>query len=135
MLRIECLYARQLKEDAAELLSQKNACRAWAGATGGEIVREVEETVSPTTAMVDRPAIQDILADLACGLFDLLLLSDSARLIGSRKDISSLMLILEQNRKPLCFADHDGIVPTEMLPTGTVIPALVIVNGEEERKD
>ena len=131
MLRIECLYARQPKEDSGKLISQKITCHAWAGCAGGKIVREIEETVSPTTEMVDRPAIQEILADLACGLFDILLISDSGRLIGSGKDIAALLLILEQNRKVLCIADQQGIIPTEAVTVSGIFPSIDTANGKE----
>lgn len=132
MLRIECLYVRQPKEDVSKLQAQRDACRLWAGNTGGKIVREVEEITSPTTAMVDRPAIQDILADLACGFFDLLLISDRSRLIGSRADIAALLLNLEQNRKPLCLADHDYVIPAERISPGVIIAPTIFLVGEKK---
>lgn len=131
MLRIECLYARQPNEAPDGLVAQKNACHAWSKCAGGKIVREIEETVSPTTPMVDRPAIQDILSDLGCGLFDILLISDSSRLIGNNKDIAALLRILEQNRKPLCIADRQGTIPEGVISADTIPPSLNTASRKE----
>ena len=124
MVRVESLCTRLPSEKKYTLMEQEMACHYTSESHGWSVTGVIKECAKPTTPMADRPAIQDLLNDLRDDSFDILMINDIRRIIGSDADINALMRLLKQHRKSLYIIELHNVFPADALDNKVLLDAL-----------
>lgn len=130
------LYLRMSMDrtgEGAGLERQREACEALALARGWQVVAIVDDTISATTRLADRPGWQRVVRMIQAGEADLIVAWHLDRVTRSMKDLESLIEMAVEQHIGLATATGDIDLTTDV---GRMVARILaaVAAAETERK-